>query len=240
MSDAIPAVEEVEAVKDQTARHEIKCVLEADQVARVESWIRLHSAAFRRAYPDRRINNIYFDSPELDCFRENLSGTSSRTKCRLRWYGEDATATNAAFEFKRKRNLQGMKTRQAISFPEPLLNLSFAEIAATVARQLPEYERAIFAGISTAVLLNRYRRRYYVSFDGRIRLTVDRELVFYDQRRSRRPNTRFRVHAPAIAVLECKYGHRPGDPTPLPIVDLPARVTRCSKYALGVQWLLGY
>ena len=237
MSDAIPTVEKL---ADQTARHEIKCVLEAGQAAAVEGWIALHPAAFRRAYADRKINNVYFDSPELDCFRENLSGTSSRTKCRLRWYGEDSAATNAVFELKRKRNLQGTKTRQAITFPEPLCGLSFTRISATVARQLPEYERAIFAGISTAVLLNRYRRRYYVSFDRRIRLTVDSDLVFYDQRRNQKPNTRFRVQAPAIAVLECKYESRAEDPSPLPLTDLPARVTRCSKYALGVQWLLGY
>ena len=134
MSDAIPTVEKL---ADQTARHEIKCVLEAGQAAAVESWIALHPAAFRRAYADRKINNVYFDSPELDCFRENLSGTSSRTKCRLRWYGEDSAATNAVFELKRKRNLQGTKTRQAISFPEPLCGLSFTQISATVARIAP-------------------------------------------------------------------------------------------------------
>ena len=49
MSDAIPTVEEPD---DQTARHEIKCVLEAGRVAEIESWIALHSAAFRRAYAD--------------------------------------------------------------------------------------------------------------------------------------------------------------------------------------------
>ena len=74
----------------------------------------------------------------------------------------------------------------------------------------------------------------------RFQVTVDRDLVFYDQRFSLRPNTRFRANAPGIAVLECKVDSGNGDSAQLPITDLPGRVTRCSKYSLGVQWLLGY
>ena len=40
------------------------------------------------AFPDRIVNNVYFDTPDLAAFEANLWGAPERRKCRLRWYGE--------------------------------------------------------------------------------------------------------------------------------------------------------
>ena len=222
------------------ARQEIKCILEPGRDAALASWIALHPAAFREAFPERRVNNIYFDSFDLGCFGENLSGVSGRTKCRLRWYGESTATRKAVLEFKQRRNLSGSKRRHAVEFRADLGDLAFDEILRTTTRGLPEAERARFDGMVGPVLLNHYRRRYFVSFDGRVRVTVDRDLAFYDQRSTRGPDMRFRVHSPDVIVLECKYASQDDSQVRRAVSDLPARVTRCSKYALGVQWLLGY
>jgi hypothetical protein len=221
------------------ARQEIKCILEPGRDAALARWIALHPAAFREAYPERRVNNLYFDSLDLGCFGENLSGVSSRTKCRLRWYGDGVTARRATLEFKGRRNLSGSKRRHEVEFRTELGDLTFEEILRTTALGLPEAERARFDGMVGAVLLNHYRRRYFVSFDGRVRVTVDRDLAFYDQRSRPGPDTRFRVNSPDVIVFECKYASKDDAQTRKAISDLPARVTRCSKYALGVQWILG-
>ena len=51
--------------------------------------IRMHPVGLRKIYPDRQINNIYFDSNGLQCYHDNVHGVSERKKFRVRWYGED-------------------------------------------------------------------------------------------------------------------------------------------------------
>lgn len=221
------------------ARHEIKCIVEAGRAGVVERWVALHPAAFSEAFPERLVYNLYFDSPRLGCFGENLAGTSARRKCRLRWHGEGLAAREAVLEFKDRRNLSGTKRRHAVSFPAPLSELTYAEIMATTAAALPEPAQAAFAEMTEAVLLNRYRRRYFVSFDGRVRLTLDRDLAFFDPWSRSKPDTRFPLNSAAIVILECKFACEDADHARRLVWELPARVTRCSKYALGVQRLLG-
>ena len=51
-------------------------------------WIKIHKYAFRREYNKRTVNNIYFDSHYYDSYKDNIFGSSSRTKVRYRCYGE--------------------------------------------------------------------------------------------------------------------------------------------------------
>ena len=51
--------------------------------------IRMHPAGLRKIYPDRQINNIYFDSTGLQCYHDNVDGIGERKKFRVRWYGDD-------------------------------------------------------------------------------------------------------------------------------------------------------
>ena len=96
-------------------RFERKYPLSAAELLDFRWWHRTHGRAFVRAYDERTINNIYFDSPEWDRYQDNTSGMSSRTKCRLRWYGDLDRATNAVFEAKRRRNATGHKDQQVVS-----------------------------------------------------------------------------------------------------------------------------
>ena len=90
-------------------RYEVKFVAHASERPTIFQWVRGHWAGFHRPYPDRRVNNVYFDSYELSAFHENLSGTSRRSKVRWRWYGEDATPDRGTLEVKRRRGGLGWK-----------------------------------------------------------------------------------------------------------------------------------
>ena len=63
MIDEIPA----------DARLEIKFVAETSRYHELEQWIRLHPAGFRKSYPPRRVNNIYFDTQDLDAGRRIIA-----------------------------------------------------------------------------------------------------------------------------------------------------------------------
>ena len=72
----------------EDARFEIKFVANEFEVDYVRQWVRLHWACFYVPYPDRWVNNVYFDTLNYFAYEENLSGASARTKVRYRWYGK--------------------------------------------------------------------------------------------------------------------------------------------------------
>ena len=69
-------------------RYELKLVCGGHHLAQARSWIRLHRAGLVTAYPPRRVNSLYLDTPGLGGLRDNLDGLAQRTKVRWRWYGE--------------------------------------------------------------------------------------------------------------------------------------------------------
>ena len=46
----------------------------------------LINGMFRRTYPKRKINSIYFDCENLKNVWDNINGFGNRVKIRLRWY----------------------------------------------------------------------------------------------------------------------------------------------------------
>jgi len=62
----------------------------------------------KRAFDDRVINSIYFDTEQLSLAQNNLSGISKRSKYRVRWYNDDFK--NLSYEIKSKSNNLGKKT----------------------------------------------------------------------------------------------------------------------------------
>ena len=89
------------------------------------------------------------------------------------------------------------------------------------------------------VLINKYQRRYYVSMDHKIRITVDSDCVCYDQRRSPRPNLRRVQPHQNIMVVEVKSATEYRDLLANVTSDFPMRVSRHSKYQSSVESLLG-
>ena len=60
---------------------------------------------FYKAHPDRYINNIYFDTVNLDNNWDNVAGNSKRMKIRVRWYNDlFSNISNPILEFKLKNN----------------------------------------------------------------------------------------------------------------------------------------
>ncbi|MFK7809224.1 MAG: VTC domain-containing protein, partial [Saprospiraceae bacterium] len=91
-------------------RYERKFRLETTQLNVVHQVVRQHPASFTKAYPDRQVNNIYFDTPDLNCYKDNLIGTSQRKKFRVRWYGTtDRLVKNPILEVKIRDNSLGDK-----------------------------------------------------------------------------------------------------------------------------------
>lgn len=198
-------------------RHERKYSLEGIQYDFLMPLIQLSPASFITSYPDRLIHSLYFDDDQWSSLQRNIDGSPLRNKVRIRWYGaEENTISGGLLEVKSKNGLTGKK--QAYDFPDmPLSDLS--GISAAV-------EKILHTGALQPVLLVRYHRAYFVSFDRNIRLTLDREI------RYEKPGGA--VYPWEGMVLEIKYPpDRETDVAEL-MQYFPFRLSKHSKYARGM------
>lgn len=188
-------------------RHELKMVCDAQQLAQVTAWVRLHPAGFRVAYPARQVNSLYFDTPNLNSFRANLAGVSERQKLRLRWYGPgwmaNGTIINPTLELKYKTNMLGDKLRQPL---DCVLDLKrpFPHLIQTLRNAAAPTWQAWLDTATQPVLINHYQRSYYTTPDNAVRLTVDHQLTAYDQRISNLPNLQSPIPNPNAVIIEIK------------------------------------
>jgi len=220
------------------ARYEIKFVADATRHHELEQWIRLNPMAFRTSYPPRFVNNIYFDTPDLFAFAENLSGASARSKVRLRWYGDTFRAETSKLEVKRRRNTFGWK-HQYPAGPIDLTEDPWRRIQQSLRKAISPEGRAWLDAHPQPVLINRYHRQYYESPGGVLRATLDWHQRVYDQRLKGAPNLRNRSNLPDTLVVEIKFLVADRALGAQAISGIPIRVSRNSKYMIGVESILG-
>jgi hypothetical protein len=228
MNDPIP----------EDARYEIKFVADAIRYREIEQWIRLNPAGFRTAYPPRWVNNTYFDTPDLYAFAENLSGTSARAKVRLRWYGETHRPDSTVLEVKRRRNHLGWKIHYS-GRPLDLGAHRWLALRRQLRQAIPPEGRLWLDSHPLPVLINRYHRQYFDVPGGSLRATLDRRQTVYDQRFASRPNLRSSANLPDTLVVEIKFGRDDHAFGSRVVEGIPIRVSRNSKYMVGVEAILG-
>jgi hypothetical protein len=221
-----------------SARYEIKMTCDEVYLPEVRSWVRLHPDGYVETYPPRQVNNIYMDTFGADYLADHLSGVGDRQKLRFRWYGRQDTQVQGILELKGKSGHLGWKRQCPIPRTFDLTRISWHDWMGQL-RAVVDREPAFgLLDIERPTLLNRYVREYYVTFDGRIRLTVDHELRVYDQTAYPTPNLTLDIPIERHVILEVK-----SDPAHLrrlsdTLTSFPLRVERNSKYVTGMQSLL--
>ena len=197
----------------------------------VEQAVRLHPAGFRKIFPNRQVNNIYFDTPDYQTCRANIEGSNQRKKFRLRWYGKEVqTINNPRFEIKIKHNELGRK--EVFPFENTHLK-DLQQLTEKVNQQFSIYNFQF--SIFKPTLLNTYQRSYFGSSDGKFRITIDWNLQFYPPL-----NQATFQQQPLIekqVILELKYEEADDRLAESIFQYLPFRQTKSSKYVKGV--LLG-
>lgn len=216
-------------------RYEIKIPLAPHYLAEVEAWLRFHPAQWRRAYPPRQVNNVYFDTAAYHGLNANLSGVADRAKLRLRWYGSQLSSiTGSHLELKRKAGMAGWKREADVAVALDLAQTPWLDFLHTLRAALPDIARAWLDDYAHPVLINYYRRAYYVTPDGTVRLTLDTELHAYDQRYSAQPNLCHPAHCEEVLVVELKAEMEHAARLSALLAHLPVRSDRYSKYVQGV------
>jgi len=183
----------------------------------VEQTVRLHPAGFRKIFPNRQVNNIYFDTWDYQTCRQNIEGVNQRKKYRLRWYGNDLQQiNNPRLETKIKHNELGRKEVQALT----------RNVNKALANDNGQFS------IFKPTLLNTYQRSYFGTSDGKFRITVDWDLQFYAPLHQSAFQQKSVIEKSVI--LELKYEETQDELANTILQYLPFRQTKSSKYVRGV------
>jgi len=217
-------------------RYERKLIAPGLSPAEVVALVRQHPAMFRETYPERAVNNLYLDTPDLRHYTDHVNGSAHRVKVRIRWYGDFAgRIERPVMEFKTKRGLVSGKVAHPLrpmslngGWPQATFPAVLKESA------LPDAATVHLHGLAPA-LANHYQRRYFCSASG-IRLTLDWALRFYDARHSSRWQA-VAPHGSLGVIIELKYDLAKAEAAVRVANAFPFRLTRCSKYVLGIQCL---
>ncbi len=217
-------------------RYEKKFVIRELEDYEIEKIIKQHPVAFSEIFYKRRVNNIYFDSMDMDYYNDNLSGTSDRLKIRIRWYGRLFGEIKPLLELKIKRNELGRK----ISFPlKPFkFDREFSLEFFKKVLDKSDIQKWIVEEFKTHYpsLLNCYDRKYFISADKKYRATIDTNMKFF---RIKNRNNLFleRINEKNTKILELKYAGKDYKKAEHITQHLPFRVSRSSKYISGINVL---
>ncbi len=207
-------------------RHEKKYKSEQLHPEVVKQVIRNHPASFRKIFPDRQINNVYFDTPNYMAYTENVDGISERRKFRVRWYGDDVSIISKPnLEIKIKSNMLGCKETYPIKSSFDL------EDFRALKKEVSAYSQLKLDLVPT--LINSYQRSYYGTSDGNFRITVDSGLRYFSLLRAIR-FTKYAIEDEAT-VVELKYEAALDDKADPIMQYLPFRQTKSSKYVSGMN-----
>lgn len=205
-------------------RYELKYAVHHLSFEAIVAYINLHPASFTTLFPDRQINNYYFDTPDFLCFHQNVEGHPRRKKMRLRWYGSsDRPTSKSVLEFKNKQGELGWKDTYEIN--AEIYNLPTLMSAIS---QEKHYQSEL-----VPTLKNTYIRSYFISSDGRYRLTIDRDQTFAIP---------FTYHQSLVVdqlpvVIEIKFDQDDFENSTFITDNLTFRQTKNSKYANGIELL---
>ncbi|MHC4873326.1 MAG: VTC domain-containing protein [Planctomycetota bacterium] len=218
--------------KPDHLRFEVKMVCEEPELPVLRSKINLHPAAFRAAYPERQINSIYFETEDHGCLWDHLGGSPERWKIRLRWYGEELkSAADYVIETKMKNNRGGGKLREDFKGKSiALASKSWKGILSGLRGGCDFQIRSFLDRVSRPAVLISYKREYYVTSCGRVRLTIDKGLKKYSQLYRQTPNLVFAEPLTDKCVIEWKADIEHEEFLQKCMSDFPLRITAFSKY----------
>lgn len=204
-----------------------------------EVFIKTAPATFREVHRPRCVNNIYFETEAFESFLDNIDGHGRRLKVRIRWYGAlFRTVEKPVLELKLKDLYVGSKRRFPLASFRFDQNFDFRSLSQILRRADLDPQIGDLIAHFRPVLVNRYHRKYFLSADGRFRLTLDSDFEFYPTRSAGRMVTA-KVRQDDFVVLELKYAVANAEFADTVFRDLPFRVSRHSKYVTGIKVLYG-
>ena len=197
----------------EKARYERKLYFPDGNPEELESAIRTNPYGFIERYEKRIVNSIYYETESFHSYMDNENGHENRVKFRTRWYGEDPNPNKTAVhELKIKKGTVGFKV-----YEDPNINSVYLDH---------------LLKITTPILKVSYIRKYFESFDKKVRITVDSEISYLGlQKYASSKNPVFEKGC----VVEIKYNPKEDRIVSNILSGFNHRIDKFSKYARGIK-----
>jgi hypothetical protein len=137
-------------------------------------------------------------------------------------------------EIKCKRNQLNWKLIYKVKENLKVSGYDWRTLCSEIRQQLPDEGKKWMVMNPLPILINRYTRKYLVSRDSNIRVTLDTNLTIYDQTRKPFPNYSLKANLPKVLVVEIKFPRNLRNHVVHMFGDIPLRSSRFSKYVSGV------
>jgi len=217
-------------------RYERKFLISELSKKNVDMLVKLHPYLFYEVFSRRQVNNVYFDTFNLQNYYDNVEGSSDRVKVRIRWYGNlFGHIEKPILEIKIKTGLLGTKKLVKL---DPF-NFSAQTNMSNILKGISDNNIIQNFNLLSLkpTLLNRYLRNYYLSADGNYRITIDEKQSFY---KIQDYSNSFlnRVDDNKSVILELKYNKEFDSEVGNITSRFPFRLSKNSKYANGIQGIM--
>ena len=162
----------------------------------------LLSKGFKKQFPDRIVNSLYYEDKFLNCFASATNGESLRYKIRLRFYNEGDNGYQ--IEKKIKQDDQNWKIFHTLDSPYLGTLLPIVDNSKRVLFKIshvPENIEVIYKPISFVS----YNREYYVSKDNNLRITIDKNVNFLQAKLNKEKVELLRFRKLNHNILEAKF-----------------------------------
>ncbi|NOR45883.1 MAG: VTC domain-containing protein [Candidatus Delongbacteria bacterium] len=213
-------------------RYERKIPIEGYSDSQIENLIKLHPQCFKEIFFERRINNIYFDDLNNSALNDNIDGRDRRVKYRLRWYGEHFGIIEPTLELKIKIGPVGYK--RSFKLDKVFLPKEFENSYIKSYILNSDIPKDVLEGIinSHPVLFNSYLRKYFLSFDNKFRITLDKNIEYAKIEKGLSFRNNF---GEDLLVVEIKYDSEDEQKASNVINQFPFRIDKNSKFVNGVM-----
>ena len=228
-------IDETSKRLDLAQRRESKFAVRNADIAMIRRILESNASRLVHNESVSTVRSVYYDDFQLSAGNANIDGLGIRRKLRLRWYDTMVPGTEAFLEIKWRNNRITGKHRMKIQSDCPLGELSYREWNNALMKSVsPEYIVDLLANPEPTLLVE-YKREHFASHDGNLRMTIDYDLVFYDQTGKRAVTTSHPNRFSDLIVIEGK--------TPIGLeceikkmmFPIKLRATRCSKYVYGLK-----
>jgi len=204
-------------------RYERKFIINDFTIPELENLLRNSKLRFKKSYPKRIVNSIYFDDSDSSSILENLDGNNFKTKYRIRWYGNKKIIYLPVFEVKNKNGYLNFKKISKIQTSKPLkftkANIDFIFKKIKIKNE--------FLANKIPISSTHYNRLYFISSYYNIRATLDFDINYFNLQN----NLNFNLNKFSKSIiLEVKYSTEKDFWVRGSLNNISLRISKNSKY----------